>query len=140
MASPCEEPLKGDSCEDNEICLECGDRKAGEPPRDEGEGDNVGLPSNLRSNGCNAPEADLDGNLRGVEGRPRPGVDGWEPNADNASSGIDPESSGLARGDLTIGVTGSGGRSRGASSGVVGLSYSSCGISSSWYIEGDASS
>jgi hypothetical protein len=132
--------MKGDSCEDREICLECGDRNAGEPPRDEGEGDNVGLPSNLRSNGCKAPEADLDGNRRGVEGRPRPGVDGWEPNADNVSSGIDPESSGLARGDLANGVTGSGGRSRGVSSGVIGLSYSSCGISSSRSIGGAASS
>ena len=75
VASPCEEPLKGDSCEDSEICLECGDRNAGDAPRDEGDGDNVGLPSNLRSKGCKAPEADREGNLRGVEGRVRFGVD-----------------------------------------------------------------
>ena len=74
MASPCEEP-NGDICELRDICLECGERNAGEPPREEGEGDRVGLPSNLRSKGCKAPETDLDGNLLGVDGTPRPGVE-----------------------------------------------------------------
>ena len=85
--------------EESEDWRECGDRKAGDAARDEGEGE-VNLELKRRSKGCRAPEG-----VRGVfvearglrRGRRMGSEDAREPWTEGVSSGIEADSEGLAR-------------------------------------------